>query len=120
MNSAHGILLAVIKFDQILYSLFKFRWRGGNWNLWTVGININELHCMLVNAAPPQRILSGFLHSFIESSRTNAPFPAVRLPELGLSQGDKLRIRDRSSIMGRHLFAEKGEAFVDSQVCVYL
>jgi len=66
--------------------------------------------------APPQRILSGFLHSFIESSRTNAPFPAVRLPELGLSQADKLRIRDRSSIMGRHLFAEKGEAFVDSQV----
>lgn len=88
--------------------------------LWTVGIDINELHCMLVSAAPPQRILSGFLHSFIESSRTNAPFHAVRLPELGLSQADKLRIRDRSSIMGRHLFAEKGEAFVDSQVCAYL
>jgi peroxin-5 len=67
-------------------------------------------------AAPPQRVLNGFLHSFLDSSRTNAPFPAVRLPELGLSQADKRRIRDRSHIMGRHIFADKGEAFIDSQV----
>lgn len=66
--------------------------------------------------APPQRVLNGFLHSFLDSSRTNAPFPAVRLPELGLSQADKRRIRDRSHIMGRHIFADKGEAFIDSQV----
>lgn len=67
-------------------------------------------------AAPPQQVLNGFLHSFLDSSRTNAPFPAVRLPELGLSQVDKRRIRDRSHIMGRHIFADKGEAFIDSQV----
>ncbi len=69
-----------------------------------------------VHAAPPQHVLSGFLHSFLDSSRTNAPFPAVRLPELGLSQTDKGRIRDRSSIMGRHIFADRGDAFADSQV----
>ncbi|CAM6008721.1 unnamed protein product [Sphagnum balticum] len=66
--------------------------------------------------APSQHVLSGFLHSFLDSSRTNAPFPAVRLPELGLSQADKGRIRDRSSIMGRHIFADRGDAFADSQV----
>ncbi|XP_024394848.1 peroxisome biogenesis protein 5 isoform X2 [Physcomitrium patens] len=66
--------------------------------------------------APPQRVLNNFLHSFFDSSRTNAPFPAVRLPELGLSQADKRRIRDRSHIMGRHIFADKGDTFVDSQV----
>jgi len=66
--------------------------------------------------APPQHVLSGFLRSFVDSSRTNAPFPAVRLPELGLSHADKSRIRDRSSIMGRHIFADKGDAFADSQV----
>lgn len=71
---------------------------------------------MNVSAAPPQHVLNGFLHSFLDSSRTNAPFPAVRLPELGLSQADKRRIRDRSHIMGRHIFADKGEAFIDSQV----
>jgi len=35
---------------------------------------------------------------------------------LGLSEGDKQCIRDRSSIMARHLFADKSEEFIDAQV----
>eukprot|EP00897_Mesotaenium_endlicherianum_P001423 jgi/Mesen1/1308/ME000013S00808 len=65
---------------------------------------------------PPQQVLAGFLRAFLESTRNAAPFPAVQLPELGLSEGDKCRIRDRSSVMARHLFADRGEAFVDGQV----
>ncbi|GAQ79926.1 peroxin 5 [Klebsormidium nitens] len=64
----------------------------------------------------PQQVLAGFLHSFLDSSRTAAPFPAVKLPELGLSQMDKERIRNRSSIMARHIFADKGPMFVENQV----
>ncbi|PON47177.1 Peroxisomal targeting signal 1 receptor family [Parasponia andersonii] len=66
---------------------------------------------------PPQRVLSNFLHSFLETSRAGGiPFRPAPLPALGLSQGDKQCIRDRSSIMARHIFADKGEEFVNAQV----
>lgn len=64
----------------------------------------------------PQRVLSGFLRSFLDSSRAEIPFHPVPLPELGLSDVDKQRIRDRSSIMARHFFADKGEEYVNAQV----
>lgn len=35
-----------------------------------------------------------------------------------LSVGDQCRIRDRSTILARHMFAEMGEGFADQQVCV--
>ncbi|KAL1357884.1 hypothetical protein HN51_009728 [Arachis hypogaea] len=65
---------------------------------------------------PPQRVLSNFLHSFLDSSRGGVPFHPAPLPMLGLSEGDKQCIRDRSSIMARHLFADKSEEFIDAQV----
>ncbi|KAF9587326.1 hypothetical protein IFM89_001316 [Coptis chinensis] len=65
---------------------------------------------------PPQRVLSSFLHSFVESSHAGIPFHPTMLPALGLSQGDKQCIRDRSSIMARHFFADKSEDFINSQV----
>lgn len=65
---------------------------------------------------PPQRVLSGFLHSFVESSRGGIPFRPAQLPVLGLSEGDKQCIRDRSSIMARHFFADKSEDFINAQV----
>ncbi|CAM8995553.1 unnamed protein product [Rhodiola kirilowii] len=43
-------------------------------------------------------------------------FTLPPLPVLGLSQGDKECIRDRSSIMARHIFADKSEDFINSQV----
>ncbi|KAL2335854.1 hypothetical protein Fmac_010300 [Flemingia macrophylla] len=64
----------------------------------------------------PQRVLSSFLHSFLDSSRGGVPFHPAPLPMLGLSEGDKQCIRDRSSIMARHLFADKSEEFIDAQV----
>ncbi|XP_043700533.1 peroxisome biogenesis protein 5 isoform X1 [Telopea speciosissima] len=65
---------------------------------------------------PPQRVLSSFLHSFVESGRAGLPFHPVSLPVLGLSEGDKQCIRDRSSIMARHFFADKSEDFINAQI----
>eukprot|EP00249_Psilotum_nudum_P018974 c27047_g1_i1 orf=150-2450(+) len=64
----------------------------------------------------PQRVLSGFLRSFLDSSRSEVPFHPVKLPGLGLSEADKCRIRDRSSIMAHHFFADKGHDYVNAQV----
>ncbi|KAK1397822.1 Peroxin-5 [Heracleum sosnowskyi] len=65
---------------------------------------------------PPQRVLSNFLHSFVNSGHGGLPFRPTALPALGLSEGEKQRIRNRSSIMARHLFADKNEDFVNAQV----
>ncbi|XP_071701897.1 peroxisome biogenesis protein 5-like [Rutidosis leptorrhynchoides] len=65
---------------------------------------------------PPQRVLSSFLHSFVNSSNGGVPFGPTQLPVLGLSEGDKRCIRDRSSIMARHIFADKPEEFINGQV----
>lgn len=65
---------------------------------------------------PPQRVLSNFLHSFMESSRAGIPFHPAPLPVLGLSKGDKQCIRDRSCIMARHIFADKSEDYINAQV----
>lgn len=61
-------------------------------------------------------MLSSFLHSFVESSRSGIPFHPAALPLLGLSEGDKKCIRDRSSIMARHFFADQSEDFINAQV----
>lgn len=67
-------------------------------------------------AGPPQRVLSSFLHSFVNSGHQGLPLHPTQLPSLGLSEGDKKCIRDRSSIMARHLFADKSEDFLNAQV----
>lgn len=74
---------------------------------------------MLANhAGPPQRVLSNFLHSFVNSSHGGIPFRPASLPALGLSQGEKQCIRDRSTIMARHFFADKNEDFINAQVWI--
>lgn len=61
-------------------------------------------------------MLSSVLHSFVGSSYGGAPFLPTPLPQLGLSEGDKQCIRDRSSIMARHFFGDKSEDFINQQV----
>lgn len=60
--------------------------------------------------------MSNFLRSFVNSSRSGLPFQPVALPNLMLSPEDKLRIRNRSCIMARHIFADKTEDYINSQV----
>ena len=52
-------------------------------------------------------------------ARSQSHFSAGPLPpELAssLSLSDKCRIRDRSTIMARHMFADQGDRFADMQV----
>ncbi|KAG9448887.1 hypothetical protein H6P81_008852 [Aristolochia fimbriata] len=65
---------------------------------------------------PPQRVLASFLHSFVNSGRSGIPFQPASLPVLGLSEGDKHRIRNRSTILSRHIFANSSEDFITAQV----
>ncbi|CAI0540827.1 unnamed protein product [Linum tenue] len=64
----------------------------------------------------PQAILSNCLHAFVASSRDGIPLAHIPVPALGLSESDRRCIRDRSSIMARHLFADKSEDFINAQV----
>ena len=54
--------------------------------------------------------------SYIEGARSRSGFQAARLPDLRLSVEEQCRIRDRSAILSRHLFADRGDAFADQQV----
>ncbi|KAG2579648.1 peroxisome biogenesis protein 5-like isoform X4 [Panicum virgatum] len=65
---------------------------------------------------PPQRVLSGVLHSFLASGRAGVPFQPVPVPALGLSESDKQCIRDRSCIMARHILADQPEEYIQDQV----
>ncbi|XP_062191621.1 peroxisome biogenesis protein 5-like isoform X2 [Phragmites australis] len=65
---------------------------------------------------PPQRLLSGVLHSFLASGRAGVPFQPVPVPALGLSESDKQCIRDRSCIMARHVLADQPEEYIQAQV----
>ncbi|KAK3252416.1 Peroxisomal membrane signal receptor PTS1, variant 2 [Cymbomonas tetramitiformis] len=66
--------------------------------------------------APPRMMLTNFLRSFVNTGQSHAQFLPVQLPEMGLTPLEKTRIRDRTSIMARHMFAEQGEPFVRTQV----
>ena len=57
--------------------------------------------------------------AFMGMARSQSHFSAGPLPpELAssLSLSDKCRIRDRSTIMARHMFADQGDRFADMQV----
>ncbi|KAL0916002.1 hypothetical protein M5K25_013477 [Dendrobium thyrsiflorum] len=69
---------------------------------------------------PPQRVLSNFLHYFVNSDRDHFGFRPIVLPTLGLSESDKRCIRDRSCIMARHIFADKNEQYINEQVSTFL
>ena len=58
------------------------------------------------------------LHSFLAggASANDGPFSSMRVPSLGLSLADKSRIRNRSSILARQIYADQGEEFVGRQV----
>lgn len=53
--------------------------------------------------------------AFLASARVQGTFQAPPAPPLQLTQLDQCRIRDRSTIMARHLFADRGDAFADEQ-----
>lgn len=54
--------------------------------------------------------------AFFKSAKVRGVFQPLPSPALQLTQLDQCRIRDRSTIMARHLFADRGDAFADEQV----
>ncbi|CAI6012968.1 unnamed protein product [Closterium sp. NIES-65] len=81
---------------------------------------------------PPQQqqAVRALLHSFLSSTQAGVPLPAhphAPLPPLAhLSPADRARIRNRSSILARHVFAHQGgagaqgEGFASAQVAALL
>ncbi|CAL5229175.1 g12450 [Coccomyxa viridis] len=60
--------------------------------------------------------LAPSLHAFLASAKIQGAFQPPPAPPLQLTQLDQCRIRDRSTIMARHLFADRGDAYADEQV----
>lgn len=72
----------------------------------------------LLGAMPPQPpALQQLLHGFVGSGRSQSHFLPPPTP-LGpqLSVPDKVRIRDRATIMARHMFADQGDIYAEQQV----
>lgn len=56
------------------------------------------------------------MQAFLASAKVQGAFtPPPSGPPLQLTQLDQCRIRDRSTIMARHLFADRGDAYADEQ-----
>ncbi|MEW5308013.1 MAG: hypothetical protein WDW38_000004 [Sanguina aurantia] len=66
---------------------------------------------------PSQEQLAGQFQSHASpgGSTSTAPLPRLDLSSQ-LSVAEKVRIRDRTTIMARHMFAEQGDQFADQQV----
>lgn len=55
--------------------------------------------------------------SFLRSGELGAsPWHAPALPDVALSIPEQCRVRDRTTIMARHVFADRGDEFADAQV----
>ena len=50
------------------------------------------------------------------SGRAQAEFQPMPLPQLRLSVQDQCRLRDRSTIMARQMYAGQGSQYADAQV----
>jgi len=53
--------------------------------------------------------------AFLESAKARTAFQPLPLPAVRLSPAEQCRVRDRSTIMARQLFAERGDEFADAQ-----
>lgn len=97
----------------------------GEWQLqllelkldWAVALPCALYHAVarfLTSTQCPRPVLL-FLQAFLDSSKARAPFQpgmvAPPPPGAALSLADQCRVRDRSTIMARQLFAEQGPAF---------
>ncbi len=51
----------------------------------------------------------------MESGRLGSDFRPLPAGGVALSVPDQCRVRDRSTIMARHLYADMGDAFADAQ-----
>ena len=80
-----------------------------------MGKRQNILH---VSASIAGSRLCSAVQSFVHSGQAQAEFQPMPLPQLRLSVEDQCRLRDRSTIMARQMYATQGAEFADAQVCM--
>ena len=73
-------------------------------------------HTSTVAITLPKYCTTAGLQAFMESGRARAAFHPMPLPQMRLSVENQCRVRDRSTIMARHMYADRGDAFADEQV----
>ena len=56
------------------------------------------------------------VQAFVNSAKAHTHFRPLPSPPLHLSTAEQCRIRDRSTIMARHLYADRGDMYADDQV----
>ena len=52
----------------------------------------------------------------MESGKAGADFVPRPAPGLQLAVGEAMRVRDRATIVGRHIYGARGDAYADAQV----
>ncbi len=57
-----------------------------------------------------------FLQAFMDSGKAGMDFQPMRAAEAQMPIEDQCRVRDRATIMSRHIYAGRGDAFADAQV----
>jgi len=68
----------------------------------------------------PTDLLKEYIKSFISASRSQANFRPMNLPDFGLSDTEKMKIKNRSEVLAKQIYAEKPAPFIDSQVDAFL
>lgn len=68
-----------------------------------------------VSEVPPD-LLKYYIKSFIDAAQNQHTFRPTVLPELGLTEMDKMKIRSRSEVLARQMFANQSEDFIEGQV----
>lgn len=97
--------------------LAAFREQPDCWHL-ARSAHANSAPVVLL-AVPDQRPdYSLSMQSFVHSGQAQAEFQPMPLPQLRLSVEDQCRLRDRSTIMARQMYAIQGPEFADAQVGV--
>jgi len=65
--------------------------------------------------AKPSCCASAVGQAFLECAKLRTGFLTLPGPAMRLSPAEQCRVRDRSTIMARQLYAERGDDFADAQ-----
>lgn len=57
------------------------------------------------------------LQAFVESGKAGAEFLPRGATGVQLGVGEAVRVRDRATIVARHIYGARGDAYADAQVC---
>ena len=61
-------------------------------------------------------LLKDYIKSWISAARSEQTFRPFPLPEMGLSDFDKMKIGKRSQILARQMYTNHAQEFIDREV----